>query len=180
MILVLLANGFEEIEALTSVDVLRRAGKNVKTVGIGGLDVTGAHGITVKADLSEAEAVETEEKLEMILLPGGMPGTKNLDASATTDLLLKKAVADDGYITAICAAPSVLGKRGLLNGKKAICYPGFEDELKGAQVVNTGFVADGKIITGRAMGSALDFALALCEALCGKEKAEQIRASLLA
>lgn len=180
MILVLLANGFEEIEALTSVDILRRAGKDVKTVGIGSLEIAGAHGITVKADVSEAEALALTDRLEMLLLPGGMPGTKNLDASATTDKLLEKAQADGGYIAAICAAPSVLGKRGLLRGKKAICYPGFENELLGATVCDCGYVTDGKIITGRAMGSALDFALELCKALCGVEKAESVRTSVIA
>lgn len=181
MVYVFLAEGFEEIEALTPVDLLRRAGVAVTTVGIGGELVTGAHGITVKADATDkALAKKGFCDLEMAVLPGGMPGTKNLDASDTVELALKTATEKNAYIAAICAAPSVLGKRGLLNGKKATCYPGFEKELHGAEFCKVPVTVDGKIICGRAMGCAAEFALALVGALKGEDTAEKIRAAVLA
>jgi 4-methyl-5(b-hydroxyethyl)-thiazole monophosphate biosynthesis len=165
MIYMFLANGFEEIEALCPLDLLRRAGLEVTTVGIGGDSICGSHGITVNADIPEG--LFADAKPDMIILPGGMPGSKNLDASRTVDTALKVAVRNNAYIAAICAAPFILGKRGLLEGKEAICYPGFEKELTGARISDKKVVRDGNIITAAGMGVALEFGLALVAALSG-------------
>lgn len=180
MVYMFLANGFEEIEALCPLDLLRRAGVEVKTVAIGGetLHVTGSHGITVTADIDEKDFADKAP--EMVILPGGMPGASNLDASPTVDGAIKSALACDGYLAAICAAPMILGKRDLLVGKRAICFPGFEQYLNGATVASERVVCDGKIITGAGMGVALDFGLALVAALRGKEAAAALRRAVLA
>lgn len=176
--LVLLAEGFEEIEALTPVDLLRRADCVVQTVSITNeKTVVGSHGIPVTADLT-AEQLAVEEPFDLVLLPGGMPGSKNLDASPLVDRVLVSAVRQDAVISAICAAPLVLGRRGLLAGKRATCYPGFEGELRGATLLDVGVAIDGKIITASAMGEAEQFALALVSALCGVDAAEKVRASI--
>lgn len=177
MIYLFLANGFEEIEALTPVDILRRAGKEVTTVGIGGRTVIGAHGIPVTADIADAEFRDNAP--EMIILPGGMPGTKNLDASETVEKALSSALATGSYIAAICAAPTILGKRGLLNGKHAVCFPGMEKELHGALLSADRIVRDGNYITAAGMGVALPFSLALVEALCGKSCADSLKLSVV-
>ena len=179
-----LADGFEEIEALTPVDLLRRAGIPVVTVGVTGKTVTGAHGIAVSADVTADEAARmlaAGNTPAMVILPGGMPGASNLDASPLVEKFLTAAVEADAYIAAICAAPMVLGKRGLLAGKKAVCYPGFEEYLAGAEVQGRGCacVRDGKIITARAMGAAVEFALTLAEALKGEGTANELRAAIL-
>lgn len=180
MVYMFLANGFEEIEALCPLDLLRRAGIEVKTVAIGAgdLHVTGSHGITVVADMDEASFADTAP--DMVILPGGMPGASNLDASATVDAAIKSALACDGYLAAICAAPMILGKRDLLCGKRAICFPGFEQYLNGATVAAERVERDGKIITAAGMGVALDFGLALVAALCGKEASASLRRAVLA
>lgn len=179
MVYMFLAEGFEEIEALCPLDLLRRAGVDIKTVAVGDGDlVTGSHGIAVKADMKESDF--SDEKAEMVILPGGLPGTTNLEASEVVAKALGDAVANDAYVCAICAAPSVLGKRGYLKGKEAICYPGFEKYLEGATVSDKKVVLDGKIITGAGMGAALEFGLALVSALCGVEKAEGLRKAVLA
>ena len=133
MIYAFLANGFEEIEAITIIDILRRAEKEVITVGIGDNIIRGAHGMVVVADTQD-NMIELDDKLEMIFLPGGMPGTLNLERSAVVQSAIDYCVENDKYIAAICAAPSILGHKGILDGKKACCYPGFEQELKGADV----------------------------------------------
>ena len=178
MVYLFLANGFEEVEALAPLDLLRRAGVEVTTVGIGGEMIRGSHGITVQADIPDA--LYTDAKPEMIILPGGMPGSKNLDASRIVEMALKAAVRNDAFIAAICAAPFVLGKRGLLNGKNAICYPGFEKELTGATIANVRVVRDGKFITAAGMGVAVEFGLALVEALKGAQAAQDVRRAILA
>ena len=178
MVYLFLANGFEEIEALCVLDFLRRAGVEVKTVGIGGVCATGSHNIPVICDI-EDKALDTEADFDMIILPGGMPGSTNLDNSELVDKMIKKAYENDKFICAICAAPFVLGKRGLLKGRHATCYPGFENELLGAKIVNQGVVRDGKIITGRAMGSAHDFGLEIVEALCGSEMRQKLKEAVL-
>ena len=172
MIYLFLADGFEEIEALTPVDILRRVGKQVTTVGIGGKTVTGSHGISVLADVADTDLVLTDA--DMIILPGGMPGTLNLDASPVVQNAIDVALANGAYIAAICAAPTILGKRGLLNGKKATCYPGMESDLMGAILGEDTVVQDGKIITAAGMGAALPFALKLTEVLCGAEIAKKL------
>lgn len=181
MIYVFLAPGFEEIEALCPIDLLRRAGLSVLTVGIGGTTVEGSHGIKVAADISEAEfEARNDEAPEMILLPGGMPGTLNLEASPTVRRAILTAQSCGAYLASICAAPSVLGKMGLLEGKEAICFPGFENALSGAKISERSVVADGNIITAKGMGVALPFGLKLVELFKGKEFADQLRIAVMA
>lgn len=178
MIYMFLANGFEEIEALYTLDVLRRAGVDIKTVGVSGKTATGSHQISVICDLTKDEAV-LNDSLEMIILPGGLPGSTNLDTDEVVDKFISYANENDKFICAICAAPFILGKRGLLKGKKATCFPGFEAQLEGASIVDAGCVRDGKIITGRAMGSAHEFALEILGALQGKESAEKMKNAII-
>jgi 4-methyl-5(b-hydroxyethyl)-thiazole monophosphate biosynthesis len=163
MIIVLLAEGFEEIEALTPVDMMRRANLDVKTVGVAGKTVTGAHNIKVVADATPDEI--DLSKVEMAVLPGGMPGSLNLDASKYTDEVIEAVINNGGRLAAICAAPLVLGRRGLLDGRKATCFPGFEGELRGATVIDADFVTDGNITTGRGMEYSLPFAKELVRLL---------------
>ena len=180
MVYMFLAEDFEEIEALAPLDLLRRAGVEVTTVGIGSDSITGSHGITVKADIKDKKV--KLENIEMIILPGGMPGTKNLDASETVHKAIDLAKEQDAYVCAICAAPMILGKRGELKGLDAVCYPGFEEYLEGAKLPpkNVTVVSCGKTITAKGMGVAVEFGLALVEALCGKEKAEELRQAVIA
>ena len=178
MVYMFLAEGFEEIEALCPLDLLRRAGVEVKTVGIGSKTICGSHGINVSADMKDIDLTDFEA--EMIILPGGMPGTLNLDASATVHKAIDTAVKNGSYIAAICAAPSILGNLGLLKNKEAICYPGFEEKLLGAKISDKRVVVDGKIITAAGMGVALEFGLALVELLCTKDKAEALRKGVIA
>lgn len=180
MVYLFLADGFEEIEALCPVDVMRRAGIEVTTVGIGKKEITGAHGIVVTADKCDCEVLPDADSIEAVILPGGMPGADNLDKSPTVDAFLKAAKEKDAYIAAICAAPFVLGKRGYLSGKKAVCYPGFEEFLEGAEVLTDGVLSDGKIITSRGMGMALPFALELVSALRSADVSEKIRKGIIA
>lgn len=178
MIYMFLAEGFEEVEALAPLDLLRRAGLSVKTVGIGGKTVTGAHGISVVADLADTDYAD--EAPELIFLPGGMPGTLNLAASEVVQNAIATAAKTNAYLAAICAAPSILGDLGLLRGKEAICYPGFEERLVGATLSQKRVVRDGKILTAAGMGVAVEFGLAIVEELLGKNKAEELRRAVLA
>ncbi len=176
MIYVFFAPGFEEIEAITPVDLLRRAGLAVTTVGVGGRQVTGAHGITLTCDIAEADA--QPDDLQMLVLPGGMPGTTNLAASPVVQRFIDHAAEQGSWLAAICAAPSVLGGRGLLRGRRATCFPGFEEQLIGATCTGSILEKDGNIITARGAGVAVDFALALVEALTDAQKAKQLAATL--
>ncbi len=171
MIYCLLAEGFEEIEALTPVDVLRRAGFTVKTVGITGKTITGSHGIPVVADILPEEMTE---HIDMLILPGGMPGTRNLDAWAGMDALLTRATDEGARIAAICAAPMVLGRRGYLNGRYAVCFPGFEKELIGAKSCEGRVITDGAYTTSVGMGASLEFAAELVSCLAGIDAAAEI------
>lgn len=174
---IFLADGFEEIEGLTVVDLLRRANVEIDTISITGKkQVTGSHHITVMADkLYE----EVEEKIyDMVVLPGGMPGTKYLGEHDGLVRLLKKYAEEKRNIAAICAAPSVLGDNGILKGKKAICYPSFEERLEGAIVTLQSVVVDENIITSRGMGTAIDFGLAIIEKLLDKETALKVKDSI--
>ena len=177
MIIVLLADGFEEIEALTPVDMLRRAELDVRTVGITGKTVMGSHGIPVIADLSPDEV--DLSALDAVIFPGGMPGSLNLDASPFTDTVISAVAQNGGRLAAICAAPLVLGRRGLLKGKRATCYPGFEGELVGAICTGEGVVTDGNITTARGMGVSLAFAKELISLLKSKEKAAMLSAAIM-
>ncbi len=177
MVYMFLADGFEEVEALCPLDVLRRAGVEVTTVGVGKDMIRGAHGICVLADIPDV--MYRDPSPEMIILPGGMPGAANLDACKTVDAALKAASRKGAYMAAICAAPFVLGKRGLLEGKRAVCYPGFEDELAGAEIEKTATVVrDGNVVTAKGMGAAFEFGLELVRCLCDDETAERIRAAV--
>ena len=179
MVYMFLANGFEEIEALCPLDLMRRASIDVKTVSVSEDElVTGSHGITVKADITADKLCDSAP--EMVILPGGLPGTTNLEASEKVQKALDDAIKTNAYICAICAAPSVLGKRGILKGKEATCYPGFEKHLEGAKISDKRVVTDGKIITAAGMGVSLDFGLSIVSALCGKEKADELRKGVLA
>ena len=173
-----LADGFEEIEALCPLDILRRAGIDVTTVGVGGRDmIRGAHGITVQTDI--VDVMYRDSNPDMIILPGGMPGSSNLDESKTVDAALRAGARNGAYLCAICAAPLVLGKRGLLDGKNAVCFPGFEEFLAGANVVeDKTVVRDGNIITAKGMGAAFEFGLELVRALKNNATAEKISASV--
>ncbi len=175
----LLARGFEEIEAITTVDILRRAGIMVNTVAVsrtGSLEVTGGHDIPVTCDIKKKQV--SFKDLEGIILPGGMPGTVNLERSEVVKSLLEYCVAHNLYICAICAAPQILGHMGLLKGKRATCYPGFENELMGAEYVNAQAVVDGKIITGKGPGATIDFAMEIVTAVKGKEVSDKLRDSM--
>ena len=172
---VFLAEGFEEIEGLTPVDLMRRAGISVTTVSIGdSLEVISSHGIAVKADALFDE-LEGFADFDLLVLPGGGEGTKNLENCGKLLDELEKADKNGKLIAAICAAPRILGKLGMLKGKQAVCYPGNEEFLQGA-LVHPEFkaVMDGRFITARGMGASIEFGAFLIEALEGKEKAEEI------
>lgn len=175
---VFLADGFEEIEGLTVVDLLRRAGVNVTTVSITGeLMIHGAHGIDVQAD-KLFEDVDYEAQV-MAVLPGGMPGTLHLGAHKGVKKVLEQYYNEGKYIAAICAAPSVLGKYGMLKGRKATSYPGFEDALEGAAYVYDEVTVDDFVITSRGMGTAIAFSLTLIEKLVGEEKAKELGKAII-
>ena len=180
MIYMFLADGFEEVEALCPLDILRRAGLEVTTVGIGGKDVIrGAHGIIVHADIPDV--MYRDSSPDMLILPGGMPGSKNLDESRIVDSALRAASRKGAYLAAICAAPMVLGKRGYLEGKCAVCFPGFEEYLTGATVdVENTVVRDGNIITAKGMGAAFDFGLELVRCFKDDGTAEKVKESVFA
>lgn len=168
MVYVFLAKGFEELEALAPVDVLRRAGVEVKTVGVTGKQVRGSHNIPITCDITVNEA--SFDDLDGIILPGGMPGTTNLEADEKVQGFIDYAAEQGKIIGAICAAPMILGHKGLLQGKNAVCYTGFEKELTGAHVLDRPTVCDGNIVTGWGAGGALDFALAFLEAISENEE----------
>ena len=179
MVYLFLAEGFEEIEALTPVDILRRAGIDVKTIGVTGKKVKGAHGILVEAEGTLYD-VQFNEDLDGVILPGGMPGTINLENSEEVLLSVQYAKEHQKLVAAICAAPSVLGHMGYLEGKEAIAFPGFETELTGATISKEPVCRDGNIVTAKGMGVATEFALAIVAYFKGSEKAKEIFASLQA
>lgn len=157
MVYVFLADGFEEIEALAPVDVLRRGEVDVKTVGVGGKKITGSHNIAVSCDITLDEV--SLDDLDGIILPGGLPGTTNLEVNDEVSKLIDYAATKGKIIGAICAAPMILGHKGLLRGKNAVCFKGFEKELAGAHVLDRPAVRDGNIVTAWGAGGAMDFAL---------------------
>ena len=177
-IAVFFAEGYEEIEALTVVDICRRAGVEVQMVSVSGAKVVNSsHGVGVQMDMSFEEV--NFDSLDMIVLPGGMPGTKNLEAH---EGLMAQVDAFDRagrYLAAICAAPSILGHRGILQGRKAGCYPGWEQHLTGAEVSMDDATVDGHVITGRGMGCAIPFSLAIVAQLLGQEQADKVAESIV-
>lgn len=176
MIYIFLASGFEEIEALTTVDLLRRAELDVKTVGIGSKTIHGAHGITVISDIQEKDVVT--DNLDAIVLPGGMPGTLNLEKSSIVTACVNYCNDNEKYIAAICAAPSILGHNHILDDKNATCFPGVENELYGANVVDDHICVDGHIITAKGPGVSIEFSLKIIEKLLNKEISNKIRMSI--
>ena len=178
MVFLLLADGFEETEALCTLDLLRRAELDVTTVSVAKKEVTGSHGITVIADKLYSDIFDIDS-LECVVLPGGMPGTLNLDKSEFVDGIINYAVAKNILVAAICAAPSILGRRNLLKDKSACCYPGFEDLLVGANVINDTVVKDGNIITAKGAGVSINFALKIIETLKDKHSADKVKDSII-
>lgn len=173
------ADGFEEVEAITPVDVLRRAGCEVTLVSVSGnKQVKSSRGLVIVADKLFEEVNYTD--VDMLVLPGGMPGSKNLDNHEGLKAQLLEAEKNGKWLAAICAAPMVLGHLGLLKGKKATCYPGNEPDLAGATCTKNAVERDGKIITSRGAGVSLKFSLALVEALISKEKADEIKEKMVA
>jgi 4-methyl-5(b-hydroxyethyl)-thiazole monophosphate biosynthesis len=177
-VLIHLADGFEEIEAITPVDVLRRAGCEVITISVTGKnEVTSARGVTIVADKHFVEA--DYEHADLILLPGGQPGSDNLNRHEGLKKQIKTFHEQGKMIAAICAAPLVLGSTGILKGKKATCFPGTEPRLTGATCTGNTIEVDGNIITGKGPGVALKFSLTLAEMLVGKAKADEIRKAMI-
>lgn len=176
MVYIFLADGFEEMEAIAPIDILRRANIEVKTVGVNSKTITSSRNVKVTTDILDSEAVF--EGLSMIVLPGG-PGTNNLKESPIVKRFIQYAFDKSLYIGAICAAPTILGEMGLLKGVEAICFPGYEGKLKGAVISSLNVVADKKIITANAAGSSLEFALMLVSVLKGKEIAQNIKKQLV-
>ena len=169
---VFLAPGFEECEALMTVDLLRRAQLDTTMYSIHNTDeVTGSHNITVKAD---KKLNELNELFDCVILPGGMPGTKYLMESKEVNALVVEHFKQNRLVAAICAAPSVLGELQLLQGKKATCFPGFEHQLHGAEVLNQKAVVDGNIITAKGLGAAVEFAHAIISYLINSKTADQV------
>jgi 4-methyl-5(b-hydroxyethyl)-thiazole monophosphate biosynthesis len=172
-----LANGFEEIEAITLTDVLRRAGFGVTTCSLNSLQVRGAHNITVTADITLDEALHG--KWDLVVLPGGMPGATNLRDDARVGKLLEQTATGGGHLGAICAAPIVLAHFGFVKGRKATSYPGFGDQMPGAEYCEDRVVCDGKVLTSRGPGTAMEFALAITELFAGRAKADELKKQML-
>lgn len=174
---VCLVEGLEEVECLAVVDILRRGGVEVTLASMSGKQgITGSHGITIRTDSlwSEADC----EKCDAIFLPGGMPGTAHLAEHVGLGKMIRKFQADGKVLAAICAAPSVLGKYGVLEGKRATCYPGWEEKLLGAKVTREGVVRDGSVVTARGLGFAIDEGLELLKMLVGEEISAQVKEAI--
>ena len=176
MLYIFLADGFEEIEALAPLDIFRRAGIDAATVGVTGKTVTGAHNIKVEADISLSDV--DKDKITAVLLPGGLKGTENLDGSDKVKELVTYAHTAKKLVCAICAAPMILGKMGILNGKEATCYPGFEEYFNGGKYIKTSVVKCENIITANGMGSAYKFGFAITAELKDEKTAEKIKAQI--
>lgn len=175
---IFLADGFEEIEGLTVVDILRRAGMEAKMISImERKEICGSHKISVQAD-ALFEDVDFAQ-LDGVVLPGGMPGTLNLGAHAGVNEIIKSFAREGRLVAAVCAAPSVLGQAGLLQGRKATCYPGYEDKLTGAEVIYDEVAEAGNIITSRGMGTTIAFALRITAYLAGEEKAQELAEKII-
>ena len=178
MVYLFLAQGFEEAEAIVPLDILRRADIEVKTVGIGGKIITGGHGITVTADVSDTE-VQSGPDVECIILPGGNIGTLNLSKSQKVESFIDYALLNGRLVAAICAAPTILGDTGRLAGKNATCYPGLEKRLTGANYVELPVVSDGNIITAWGPGASTEFGFEILDYLKGPSVAKNVGDSML-
>ena len=176
MLYMFLADGFEEVEAIATLDVIRRAKIDIETVGVGSKNITGAHGVTVRCDIDTDEATFTG--LDGVILPGGMPGTKNLLADDHVNKAIDYCYSQGKLVSAICAAPMILGVKGLLKGKEATCFPGFEGDLEGAIISEKYYVTDGNIITARGMGSAINFGLEIVKYFKDETTANELKATL--
>jgi 4-methyl-5(b-hydroxyethyl)-thiazole monophosphate biosynthesis len=176
-VLVPLADGCEELEAVTIIDLLRRAGVEVVSAGLQSGVVKASRGVQLVPDVTLDIALQDD--YDMVVLPGGMPGAANLKGDARILALLKKMAAEGKYTAAICAAPMVLAEAGVLDGKQATSYPGFLDGQSGVTVSTAAVVQDGKVLTSRGPGTAMDFALALVETLMGADKRQQVEAALV-
>ena len=177
MVYILLGTGFEEIEAIAPCDLLRRAGIETRFVGVDGKIVVGSHGIAVSADVTLSEV--DFDAMELLMLPGGLRGVASLRASEEALALTKRAFDAGRFVTAICAAPTILAQLGITDGKKATCYPGKKVEMGKAVMVDAPAVTDGKIITGRSAGAAMDFGLALIAALRGDAAAQKVASGVV-
>ncbi len=177
---IFLADGFEEIEGLTVVDLLRRADIQIDMVSImGRKQVVGAHGIKVEADYLYEEVKVKVKEADMLVLPGGMPGTKNLAGYEDLCKQLRAFHEAKKGVAAICAAPMVLGQNGILKGKRAVCYPGFEVYLEGAIVEKVEVITDGNVITSRGLGTAIEFASSIITYFVGEEKAKEVKNAII-
>ena len=176
MVYVFLADGFEIIEALAPVDVIKRVGIEVKTVGVGGQMITSSCGVQVACDMKIGDF--DFYSVEAIILPGGMPGTLNLENNETVQKAIDNAMNIGVPVCAICAAPSILGHKGLLEGREAICYPGFEDALEGAEISSDFVVCDGNIITAKGAGVCIDFGLEIVKKLRDEQTANAVKAQI--
>lgn len=177
MVYIILGTGFEEIEAVAPCDILRRGGVPVQFAGVGGTLITGGNGITVQADVS-VEDMDLAH-MDMIVLPGGMGGVRSMLASETVLRAVRYAYENDRYVAAICAAPTILAKLGITDGKNATCYPGMEDEMGAAHMQPVPAVRDGRLLTGRAPGAALDFGYLLLETMKDPETAKGVRSGMV-
>lgn len=177
MVYIILGEGFEPVEALAPCDILRRGGVEVKLAGIGGLCITGGHGIRVCADCTVEEI--NEKDLEMIVLPGGLGGVQSILGCDRALQILQNAYHSDRLIAAICAAPTVLAKLGMTDGKNATCYPGCEDQMAGASTQAKPCVRDGRIITGQAAGASFAFGLELLRALRGEQVMQKVKSGMV-
>lgn len=176
-VLVLFAKGSEELEAVTIVNILRRAGVAVTLAGIEEGPLSGARNITLLPDTSLNKVLH--ENFDMVVLPGGQPGTDNLKADVRVLELVKRMAGQGRYVAAICAAPTVLAAAGLLQGKQATCYPGYLKDETSIHLKTSAVVEDGQLITSRGPGTAMDFALALAEKLMGKARRDEVEAGLV-
>lgn len=177
MVYIILGTGFEEMEAVCPCDMLRRAGVDVQFAGIGGTLIKGGNGITVQADCTVDEIDMAQ--LDMIVLPGGMGGVRSVLGCETAMNAVKQAYETGKYVAAICAAPTILAKLGITDGKKAVVYPGLENQMGSAEMQDANAVRDGKVLTGRAPGAAMDFGSLLIETMKDSETAARVRSGMV-
>lgn len=175
MIYMLLTDGFEETETIETLDIIRRAGLEIQLVGLDGVSAVGAHGVRVGADIGFDGIIK--ENTDMLILPGG-PGHENLDSDERVHKLIDFCLENDKYLAAICAAPSILGKRGITKGKRVTCFPGYEKYMTDAVLTGEKSVCDGKIITAKGAGAASDFGFMIVERLADKKLADKIKAAM--